>query len=867
MQTLKQSVRPAAGGAIAGILTVSRAVSFALVLSHAHPKLAPAFGIFFQSLLLSTVFAQALHSAFHTLPWIVACPSSTATPFGAKMVQIAVAGLLVNSQTDSDEAPIATLEAAAVRGLLVLACSSLVMALFFFLMGASAATAERLDLLKGSFPHPLVMGSFAAVGISIVQSGLELASESGELDASQIIDPKLVCALLSGLIMRLATRSKWGKSALTIPLLLLGQVPLFWLVATMVVGDASSAEVEARKSGWLFAEFAPCSFQHFFEVWSTVGVHIRDAPTSDYLASSTLWTHIATLIPILVLDLLTGVVVPLEQAGQTLHCRQELRFAATANLMAAGFGSGATYASLSPSRLFVEVSGSPTPGAETTARLAGGFAAVLIPAVALTPLGPAAVALCPRFLVSGLLVYLGLGYIIEGLWDPRRLLAALAPVEYGVIIITMVLSIAVGMLQAMLIGLLLLSFLFVLRYGQSDVVYFASSAKHVPSLRSRHYHTPQEWDALEPMLSRIFVVHARCSHLFFGSVSAIMAAAAPCIQEGAQSRQFLILNLAEVRTVDSSAIAALTRVPPLVTILLVELRADLVKLLREASVLKSARCFENLDIAMQYCEDQLLNDYFSGSKFPAIDADLSSVSTSAWPQDTRPGLLGRDPPPLVPAIGCREIAETKLPAPLPDENVVNILATSLQGASDELLETLLNGRHSSRIALVRGSVIAELGSNCEGMIVCLRGVLGLYSSSVRLPDLVHESIGMDVLVKGIVGPRTLATGTEQKPPGMQGSSSVNESGRQCSVGPGYVCGEASLLVDNVVRHRASLIAETECECLLVRRELMLVLEAAVNTQWLALELHRCLARRLYAEEIHRTSEQDVMAPRVRTMSG
>jgi len=417
-------------------------------------------------------------------------------------------------------------------------------------------------------------------------------------------------------------------------------------------------------------------------------------------------------------------------------------------------------------------------------------------------------------------VHLGLGYLLDGLWDPRRVIASVAPAEYFVVVVILVCSLVIGLAEGIFVGLLLLSLLFVLRYAQGEVVQFACCAQELPSLRGRKYRSAADWDALRPLLSRVYVVRTNCSHLFFGSIAALIAAA-PC-RSDSKDKQFLLLDLDSVRSIDSSAIATLQKFPANIVVFLISLRQDLIKQMEDAEAWKGLICYSNLDAAIEKVEDLLLNEI--GGHGACLSNSLASLGTAQ--EIARVPACGQTLTPAMVLPRC----ETRHPAPLPASDASAILGRCLLGAPADLVGLLLEtgGRFAAaRRFFVRGEVVCEQGEPCLGMLICLRGVLTVYEGTVRLPLLQHEAIGMDPLVKRIVGPRGGREGRHVR-----------------GFGPGDVFGDVALVVPEVRKHGESLVADTECELLEIRREVVLKLEAGQVR--LALELHKALARRLLA---------------------
>ena len=97
---------------------------------------------------------------------------------------------------------------------------------------------------------------------------------------------------------------------------------------------------------------------------------------------------------------------------------------------------------------------------------AAGLIAALVPLAAVV-FGASVVGLIPRMIVGGVLVFLGLAFIVEWVWDKRRLLP---PLEYAVVVVILLGIIVWGFLIGVVIGLVLAVVLFAISYGRIELV-------------------------------------------------------------------------------------------------------------------------------------------------------------------------------------------------------------------------------------------------------------------------------------------------------------------------------------------------------------------------------------------------------------
>jgi SulP family sulfate permease len=236
---------------------------------------------------------------------------------------------------------------------------------------------------------------------------------------------------------------------------------------------------------------------------------------------------------------------------------------------------------------------------QVDARLAGLIAA-LVPLAAVV-FGASVIELIPRMLVGGVLVLLGLAFIVEWVWDMRRVLPRL---EYLIVLAILAAVIASGFLQGIVLGLVLAVVLFAVRYGRVEQVREVAFGE---TYRSNVDRPVAEMDALEAMADRVQILRLD-GFVFFGSAAGLLER----IRKHAPVR-FLVLDLRRVTGTDSSAVAAFLKVSHAAAgafELVVAGASDVVRgqLARGGVVATDGvLTFEpDLDRALQRCEDALL---------------------------------------------------------------------------------------------------------------------------------------------------------------------------------------------------------------------------------------------------------------------
>jgi SulP family sulfate permease len=267
-------------------------------------------------------------------------------------------------------------------------------------------------------------------------------------------------------------------------------------------------------------------------------------------------------------------------------------------------------------------------------------------------LGGSVVALIPRMIVGGVLVFLGLSFMVEWVWDKRRLLP---PLEYGVVLVILVGIIAWGFLPGVVIGLVLAVVLFVFSYGRIELVREVAFGE---TYRSNVDRPATERAELRELSDRVQILRVS-GFVFFGSTSRLLER----IRRRTESTppRFLVIDLRRVTGVDSSAVVSFVKALSLAEAAGSEVvftaASDPVRaqLARGGVVeVEGLVSFEpDLDRGLQRCEDALLDapglaetvaDHPAGRRLeglpPGLAPHLERVSV---PEGTV--LIHRDDPP------------------------------------------------------------------------------------------------------------------------------------------------------------------------------------------------------------------------------
>ena len=182
------------------------------------------------------------------------------------------------------------------------------------------------------------------------------------------------------------------------------------------------------------------------------------------------------------------------------------------------------------------------------ARAAGLFAA-LVPLAAVV-FGAAFIELIPRMIVGGVLVFLGLAFIVEFVWDKRL---SLPPFEYAIVVVILATIIGRDFLTGVVVGLVLAGILFAVNYGRIELVREVAFGETYHSNVDR---PPAERAVLRTRGDLVQIL--RVNGFVFGSANGLFERIRKRVE--AAPLRFLVIDLRRVTGVDSSGVVAFVKV-------------------------------------------------------------------------------------------------------------------------------------------------------------------------------------------------------------------------------------------------------------------------------------------------------------------
>lgn len=534
----------------------------------------------------------------------------------------------------------------------------------------------RLGSLVRFMPYPVIGGFLAATGWLLVTGGMAVCA-SLPADAHGIaawLTPRALVHWLpgcgAGLLLLLVSRRY--HHYMVLPGALLAVAAVFFLLLWVT----STSLPEATTQGWLL----PAPEGKVF--------HLMSLAQWQQVHWSLLWEQLPGFLVLIVLSVLSVLlnISGIELAiNRPVDLDRELRTTGLAHLVSGVGGGVPGYHFLSMSVL------GHTLGAES--RVAGVCAALLtaVPLIC----GAGMVALFPRVVLGGLLIFLGVDFLYTWLWQTRRRL----PVsEYLLIPLILVVSMASGFLAGVAVGCVAAVLLFVARYVRMSVVQNELSGT---VYQSRLERPPRERQLLHAQGESIGILQLQ-GVLFFGTGQQLLSRWQVWTQTCKRpALRYAILDCRLVTGLDSSAVVSLKRLAQLadqqhVRLLLTALSPAVATALTAAGLDAVVQRFSTLDEAVEWCENDLLQTISDSSEPPGSLAEQLKIHLDSEEMVQR----------LLPYLArrCLAAGETLMRQGDPATELVFLAS----GQLTVLLETAAGAAVRLR-TLKPGAVVGEMG--------------------------------------------------------------------------------------------------------------------------------------------------------------
>lgn len=449
-------------------------------------------------------------------------------------------------------------------------------------------------------PYPVIGGFLAGTGWILSSGGLTVMTDTvmglDMLSVSSLTRwiPGFIFASLTLLLTRRYTHF------LLMPFLLGSAVGIFYLVYFLINGEVDSAGA----NGWLLGPFPQ---QGLFQPVTMLAL-----TEANWMVVFANGVSLATIFVVGAISFLLNA-TGLEIATRSnVELNRELKAIGVANVLAGSAGSSVGYHMLSLSTLGHRLN--------TNSRLIGLVSAAVIASALF--FGASLLAIIPKLVAGGFLLFLGLAFLCDWLYDARPRLTKL---DYLLIWLILSVIILFGMLQGVLVGILVSIILFVARYARTGNVRHTLSRRNFQSYVMR----PPESERLLRQHGNELAIFELQGFIFFGSAHTLVDQLRNHIEGNANQLRFILLDFRLVTNIDSSASLSFLRLKQVldktdITLILTHLDSSVHDQLRESIVEYDNQLpvefFDDLDQGVAWVEEQLLTMY--------ADRDEDGVATA-----------------------------------------------------------------------------------------------------------------------------------------------------------------------------------------------------------------------------------------------
>lgn len=566
-----------AAGTITAILLISFGVSLAALIFTGEMARHIQAGI--GVMLVSTFVIGAVVSSRSSYGPIVAAPQENTS------VILALMATAIGGRMKSSDGALPTL-------IVAFAITSAATGVLFLVLGTL-----RLGKFVRFIPYPVVGGFLAGTGWLLVTGALGVMSGLPiRLDqVPALFTAKVIATWLPGVVFGgvLAAVMRRDRHYLVLPGLLIGGIAVFYAIVI-----AAGPGVAGAMSGGLLlgpfpggGTFPPVDLASLGRVDV---VMLRDS--AGNMLACTVLAAISILLNATGLEMATE---------RDLDLDRELRVNGIANLLAGLAGGVPGYLSLSESTLNHKV------GARSRAP---GLIAALFSILVLFA-GMSAIAHFPKPILGGLLVYLGLSFLIETVYDSAF---RLPRGEYALVLLILIVVATVGFIEGVGVGIVVASVLFAVNYARIDVVKHSIAGS---GLRSKAGRSLAGEATLQRLGGHVDVIQLQ-GYLFFGRAYQLLLRVKDRFASSSPVPvRFVVLDFRHVDGIDSSAVVSFSRMRKLAeaqsaVLVLTHLPASVAKQLVKGGCLDEeepplsepchARRFADLDHGLEWVENELL---------------------------------------------------------------------------------------------------------------------------------------------------------------------------------------------------------------------------------------------------------------------
>jgi sulfate permease, SulP family len=446
----------------------------------------------------------------------------------------------------------------------------------------------RLGGLIRYIPYPVIGGFLAATGWLLVSGAFPILTTYNlnfenlprlfQIDQLILWLPAMAAAVLLIIVMRLV------KHPLAMPAVLIAAVALFYIVLAVL-----DIPIEAAVGMGLF--FPPSTST----AWQPLG--LSELALIEWQAVLAQTGNLIVLMGMTLVGLTLNLSAVELALGREFDLNRELRITGGVNLVSGMAGGVIGYHALAFSIISKRM--------QATGRVASVVAGFVCLLVVFS--GFPLLMYMPKFLIGGMLLFLGLDFLSDWLWSG---LSRFAAVEYAIVVMILAAIVMTNFFTGVVLGLLAMVVMFVVSYSRTSAVLRSYSSAEMRSTVGR---TSSQCARLEQNGDQVFVMELQ-GFLFFGTANTMYEEVRLRAADANRRRlTYLLLDFRQVTGIDSSTVLSFRKIQRLASDLDFQLiLSGLSKTIRKRLQIDQAGSSgqvivcQDLDHGLEWCENQLL---------------------------------------------------------------------------------------------------------------------------------------------------------------------------------------------------------------------------------------------------------------------
>ncbi|QPF91742.1 SulP family inorganic anion transporter [Bradyrhizobium commune] len=595
--SVKHALNDMLGGGAASILTVTFGLSYSLLI-FAGP-LSPYLSYGIAATFISSAVLAAVIGLGSSLPFAIAAPDSST----AAVTGILAASLVEHIEAANPSAPMLS------PVLITLGLSTVLTGVVLCGLGLT-----RMGRAIRYVPYPVVGGFLGATGLLIAMGAVRVITNTPVrftalprfANGTTLLELGAACA------MALVLYLTWHRSRnpFALPIILITGV----ITAHLAFWISGVSLDEAHSLGWTFQPPPPAAFM--------LPWHTDDLANYPWFAVPDLLGNLVAVIFVTASSTLfntTGIEVALHREA---NLERELNVTGAANILTGVLGGYTGCSSISRSILNFSSGG--------RGRLSGLTASAL--SLLMLAVAPELLGFIPKFVLGGLLLYLGADQLHKWIIESRKRLSKL---EYLSLVAIIAIIVVWGFVPGILIGVIIGCATFAFSAARVESIKYSFDGSEYRSSLDR---SRDDQEVLLAHGGKIQGLNLQ-SYLFFGSANRLYQHVKQLLHERPECR-YLLFDFKLVTGVDSSAAYSFAQIKRSagdlgVELILVHLSAAAEKVLRSSDFVgEGVTIIPELDRALEWCENELisqhqglaqeeasLRDWFTGILDSEHDAD------------------------------------------------------------------------------------------------------------------------------------------------------------------------------------------------------------------------------------------------------